>query len=388
MTIFLYGHNGSGNHGCEAIVRSTVKIINSIDRDINLISDNTIEDEKYGLSEVVNLIREKNEIDKFTTKYINAYINLKILKKPLKSEELVYTKTFNSINSRDIVLSIGGDNYCYDGYERFIMLHNMVLKRKAKSVLWGCSVEPKKISQNMKKDLLNYDLIVARESITYNALKEIGANVKLYPDPAFQLDIINEELPSKFLYKNTVGINISPMIINNELKNGITIENYSNLIEYIIKNTDMNIALIPHVIWKDNNDDREPLKGLYERFKDTNRVVMLEDKNCEILKGYISRCRFFIGARTHATIAAYSTLVPTLVLGYSVKAKGIAKDIFGTYDNYVIPVQDLKTDKDLIQAFKWMYKKENEIKKHLQKFMPSYKKKALLANLEIKNLDL
>ena len=386
MTIFLYGHNGSGNHGCEAIVRSTVKIINSIDKDINLISDNTIEDKKYGLSEVVNLISEKNKIDKFTAKYINAYINLKILKRPLKSEELVYTKTFNSINSKDIVLSIGGDNYCYDGYERFIMLHNMVLKRKAKSVLWGCSVEPKKISQNMKKDLLNYDLIVARESITYNALKEIGANVKLYPDPAFQLDIINEELPSKFLDKNTVGINISPMIINNELKNGITIENYANLIEYIIKNTDMNIALIPHVIWKDNNDDREPLKGLYERFKDTNRVIMLEDTNCEILKGYISRCRFFIGARTHATIAAYSTLVPTLVLGYSVKAKGIAKDIFGTYDNYVIPVQDLKTDKDLIHAFKWMYKKEYEIKIHLQKFMPNYKKKALLANLEIKNL--
>lgn len=388
MTIFLYGHNGSGNHGCEAIVRSTVKIINSIDKDINLISDNIIEDEKYGLSEVVNLIREKNDIDKFTAKYINAYINLKILKRPLKSEELVYTKTFNSINSKDIVLSIGGDNYCYDGYERFIMLHNMVLKRKAKSVLWGCSVEAKKISQNMKKDLLNYDLIVARESITYNALKEIGANVKLYPDPAFQLDIINEELPSKFLYKNTVGINISPMIINNELKNGITIENYSNLIEYIIKNTDMNIALIPHVIWKDNNDDREPLKSLYERFKNTGRVLMLEDSNCEILKGYISRCRFFIGARTHATIAAYSTLVPTLVLGYSVKAKGIAKDIFGTYDNYVIPVQDLKTDQDLIQAFKWMYKKEEEIKIHLQKFMPDYKKKALLANLEIKNLDL
>ena len=386
MTIFLYGHNGSGNHGCEAIVRSTVKIINSIDKDINLISDNTIEDKKYGLSEVVNLISEKNKIDKFTAKYINAYINLKILKRPLKSEELVYTKTFNSINSKDIVLSIGGDNYCYDGYERFIMLHNMVLKRKAKSVLWGCSVEPKKISQNMKKDLLNYDLIVARESITYNALKEIGANVKLYPDPAFQLDIINEELPSKFLDKNTVGINISPMIINNELKNGITIENYANLIEYIIKNTDMNIALIPHVIWKDNNDDRIPSRELYEKFKSTNRVSLLEDNNCEILKGYISRCRFFIGARTHATIAAYSTNVPTLVIGYSVKAKGIAKDIFGSYENYVLPVQSLSKENDLVDAFKWMQNREEKIKMHLCEFMPNYKAKSLRAVDEVAKL--
>ena len=28
MKFFLYGHNGSGNHGCEAIVRSTCKILN------------------------------------------------------------------------------------------------------------------------------------------------------------------------------------------------------------------------------------------------------------------------------------------------------------------------------------------------------------------------
>ena len=25
--IFLYAHGGSGNHGCEAIVRSTIKIL-------------------------------------------------------------------------------------------------------------------------------------------------------------------------------------------------------------------------------------------------------------------------------------------------------------------------------------------------------------------------
>ena len=51
---------------------------------------------------------------------------------------------------------------------------------------------------------------------------------------------------------------------------------------------------------------------------------MIQDDNCMVIKGYISRCELFIGARTHATIAAYSTGVPTLVLGYSVKARGIA----------------------------------------------------------------
>lgn len=96
--------------------------------------------------------------------------------------------------------------------------------------------------------------------------------------------------------------------------------------------------------------------------------------------------RFFIGARTHATIAAYSSCVPTLVIGYSIKAKGIAKDIFGTYENYVLPVQSLKNKDDLINAFEWMKINEASIKQHLDKFMPKYKEKTLLSKKEIDKL--
>ena len=47
----------------------------------------------------------------------------------------------------------------------------------------------------------------------------------------------------------------------------------------------------------------------YEEFKDTGRVIILPDHlKCHQYKGYIARMRFFIGARTHATIAAYSNL--------------------------------------------------------------------------------
>lgn len=113
---------------------------------------------------------------------------------------------------------------------------------------------------------------------------------------------------------------------------------------------------------------------------------MIDDCNCLELKGYISRCRLFIGARTHATIAAYSTCVPTLVVGYSVKAKGIAKDIFGTYENYVIPVQSLENSDDLINSFTWIYENEDKIKNHLTTFMPTYKKRGLEAKKEIEEL--
>lgn len=385
---FLYGHNGSGNHGCEAIVRSTCKILREEfgDVDITLASGNTNEDREYGVDKVTGLINEKNPISKISLPYINAYLNLKLKKNGLEAEKLVYRKTFYNVDKDTIAFSIGGDNYCYPGYERFTMLHNMLRERNIKTVLWGCSVEPSNINEFIKEDLINYDLIIARESLTYEALNGIGTNVKLYPDPAFQLNKIEKDLPVNFKENNTVGINISPMIIRNEVNHGITMKNYSKLIAYILENTDMNVALIPHVIWEDNNDDRIPSRELYEKFKSTKRVSLLEDSNCEILKGYISRCRFFIGARTHATIAAYSTNIPTLVIGYSVKAKGIAKDIFGSYENYVLPVQSLSKENDLVDAFKWMQDREDIIKTHLCEFMPNYKAKSLRAVDEVAKL--
>ena len=90
------------------------------------------------------------------------------------------------------------------------------------------------------------------------------------------------------------------------------------------------------------------------------------------LKDIISRCRIFVGARTHATIAAYSTCVPTLVVGYSVKARGIARDLFGTEENYVIPVQSLQETDDLLNAYSWIAERESEIRDHLQNIMPDY----------------
>ena len=59
----------------------------------------------------------------------------------------------------------------------------------------------------------------------------------------------------------------------------------------------------------------------------------------------------FVGCRTHSTIAAYSTCVPTLVVGYSIKSRGIAKDLFGDYKDLVIPIEDLENGVDLVEKF-------------------------------------
>ncbi|NLZ82133.1 MAG: polysaccharide pyruvyl transferase family protein [Clostridiales bacterium] len=302
---------------------------------------------------------------------------------------LYYQSLVSNTNYETIALSIGGDNYCYEGFPAVLASTNkMIKKRGAQTVLWGCSIESDILDSDVITDLKRYDLITPRESITYNALLEKGVNKNtyLFPDPAFILDKIELPLPDGFIENNTVGLNISPLIIGLEKANNITYKNYSNLIEYIIDNTDMQIALIPHVTWEHNND-LEPLTALYDQYKHTGRVVLFGDQyNCMELKGFISRCRMFVGARTHATIAAYSTGVPTLVVGYSVKARGIARDIFGSEENKVIPVQSFENEDDLVNAFIYIQENEEAIRKHLQDFMPSYIEKAWLAGEEVKKL--
>lgn len=369
--IIMYAHAGSGNHGCEAIVRSSQKII---DCPIELYSMNLKQDLKYGIDTIVATIYE--DVNKSITRYSLPWFTSRIETKLTgKINIQIYNhkkQMFDNINSGDVCISIGGDNYCYPGVEILAAENELIHKKGAKTVLWGCSVEPDLIqNKDIAKDLSRYDLITARESISYNALQKINPNTVLVSDPAFTLEATLLPLPDNWKVNNMVGINISPLILQNAANSDLTMDSYRELINYILSETNMGVAFIPHVVWETNND-LEPLKKLYNEFYDSKRVVLIEDHNCCELKGYISRCRFFVGARTHATIAAYSSCVPTLVLGYSVKSRGIARDIFGTEAHYVIPVQTLSRKNQLMDEFKFLVEYEDEIRRHLEYVMPDY----------------
>jgi polysaccharide pyruvyl transferase WcaK-like protein len=266
-----------------------------------------------------------------------------------------------------------------------VELDREIRKYCAKNIFWGCSIEEKFMTPEVVEDLKGFDLVTVRESLSYEVLKKHGISAIQVADPAFLLEKKELPLPKGFIEGNIVGINVSPLINDYENGESIAYRNYKKLIQYIISKTTMNVCLIPHVVWEYNND-RVPLEALYNEFKGSGRVIMIEDHNCEELKGYISRCRFFVGARTHATIAAYSTCVPTLVVGYSIKSKGIAKDLFGTYKNYVVPVQNMVDDTEIISAFKFIMDNEDNIKLCLNKVVPQYMKKAKLAGEKLKLL--
>lgn len=369
----LYAHGGSANHGCEAIVKSIIKLL-TLDKDHILCSNAPTEDIKYQLNELITITKAQNSIK---TNFIYK-LRSKLSSNP---DRLYYSSIYRELpkllQNTDIALSIGGDNYCYSGLalEMSVLLSIIRQSTKASPILLGCSIESKEYKNYLETDFKKYDKIIARESITYSLLNESGLkNIFCIPDPAFQLNRKDLPLPTQFTENNTVGINISPMIIGYENQKGITLQNYIELITYILHKTDMQIALIPHVVWT-NNDDRIPLQILFNKFKDTGRICMITDHNAEELKGYIARCRFMIAARTHASIAAYSQQIPTLVVGYSIKAKGIATDIFGTDRNYVIPVQELTKPNKLKDAFILLMAQEKNIKNYMSSFIPEYKER-------------
>ena len=371
--LLLYAHAGSRNHGCEAIVRSTLKILNFNNIKVSLATFRQQEDQDFLSPDFdLNFINYKRYEGMHPVRLIDAG-----LRKLGLNQNMLFSfsqkQIIDSIDKDTLCLSIGGDNYCY-GIPRWIYYTNdQAAKKGSKTVFWGCSVDPNLINKEMLEDLKKYSLIIARESITHQAFLDNGlTNSILLPDPAFTLDTKLSALPKGFISGNTIGINVSPLIMKSETSEGIVFKSYTKLIQHILDTTDSQVALIPHVLW-DHDNDMIPLSKLFDLFKNTGRVILIGDTyNCMELKGFISRCKLFIGARTHATIAAYSTGVPTLVIGYSVKARGIAKDIFGSEDKYILPVQKLEQENQLINAYDSLVSEETDIRKHLSDFMPGY----------------
>lgn len=383
--IVMYLHGGSGNHGCEAIVNSTCHMIEEIPK--LLVTNSEQEDRNYSVEPLCDILEERKIAEHFF-----AHVWYYVWRKVFHDPESFMRYRFQEVMGRNLAplyLSIGGDMYCYElSKKEAITANSTFCKAGTKTVLWGCSLEPELLRDpEVVEDMKRYVLITSRESITTEALAAVGIteNVKQFPDPAFTLQPEETKLPYGFQEGNTIGINISPMILQHERKDGITIASYRRLIDYILETSDCHIALIPHVMWK-HNDDRVTIKELYGVYQGNDRVVQFPDMSCQKIKYVISKCRAFIGARTHATIAAYSSRVPTLVVGYSVKARGIARDLFGTEEHYVLPVQSLADPEELIDAFSWMMEHEYEIRERLQKIMPDYCKKAAEAGDEIRRL--
>lgn len=172
--------------------------------------------------------------------------------------------------------------------------------------------------------------------------------------------------------KQTVGLNVSPLILDHTKDKNTALNAFVALVRHILRTSENAVALIPHVTWAHDNDV-DALSAIKAQFADEPRVFLLPDcLNAMQYKGYVKRLSGLVAARTHVSIAAYSTFVPTLVIGYSVKARGIARDLFGEEAWHLLPAQELSGEAELIAAYDALMKRGDAEREQLQRRMPSY----------------
>ena len=366
-------HLDIGNRGCEGISKGTIEILASynvllysrnyeLDKTIGKFEDNLLSVGRpnpfdsmcYKLSEM--FFRKNYQLQKF----FETKIELPDFFRNLKKEK------------KGIVLVTGGDLFCY-GNHYAVFINRYINSNKFKTVLWGCSIGRENLTQEKMKSIKKFNYIVARESITYEMLNEVldENNVFCYPDPAFVLKAERWDYKIPNCDGGTVGINLSNFVGKDVGENTLYASNIEELIDFILEETYFNILLLPHVYWK-GQDDRIECEKIYRKYKDSSRIYYFDKKvnYCQI-RYVIGQCRFFIGARTHAMISAYAMCVPSLALGYSVKSKGIAKDI-GLQERLVVDFDKLTSKNDIKYAFIYLIENEASIREHLKITMPAY----------------
>lgn len=397
MNVLLVGHAGVYNRGCGSIIRSSILMIQEAFPDLKVVlaSFDYKNDEKFDFGFPVKVVCHYNRwIGRKGVRYrIITKLGKLICKNLLW--ELFFLPLEKHVKEADIVISIGGDNYSEDYglrfLETFIGLNEFVGRRRKKLIIWGASIGPfstKGLKAGIIKSLNSVTHITVRESITWDYLKELGLNnITLVSDPAFLLPIQTVKLPDFIEHKTrfTLGFNLSSLLLDyipQKSKGNFYSEAVTFLSELLL-NAGINVVLLPHVVDKTGgcSDDYAYLKKIYDKLPHKERVFLVpQDYNSKQFKFVISRCDLFIGSRTHTTISALSSGVPTITIGYSRKSEGINKDIFG-HNDFVLSIKNFSAN-DLLIKYKLIKERQNEIKSYLQDVIPNIKKRSYL-NVEV-----
>jgi len=401
--LFILAGNGPyENRGCEAITRGTVKILRNYFPDPSFLSvsftQNTDFEHQVKDEYDTAIIHKKMHTDHyFEKKSLLRRIIFRFDKR--KQKYLMCKEMVPYLDDAVAVLSVGGDNYSLDyGIPwLFTDLDDVVLEKKKPLILWGASVGPftklPEYERYMCNHLKKITGIFARESTTVDYLEknEIKDNVYKVADPAFLMDPVEprEEGRRLAIDKGAIGINLSPLMAN--YVTGGDVQQWEHIAQEIIhavaKKTSRTIYLVPHVTTPVMNDFTF-LKKVWEMTESPakNMIRLIPpDYSAAETKWIISHMALFAGARTHATIAALSSNIPTLSFAYSIKARGINRDIFGQEEYCLGP--DQVTPEMVTSNIESMLATENQIKNVLKEKIPTVQKNAMLAGQYLKEVS-
>ncbi|PAS94999.1 MAG: hypothetical protein CGU28_13080 [Candidatus Dactylopiibacterium carminicum] len=367
MKVYFAGQDNFGNRGCEALIRANVKTIRSVfpeasflvpSRRIDLDSRQWPEAAALGVQFVdpepfPGLIRWWGRARRALPSLAGIVPRYR-----------VSAATRALIGQSDVLIMTGGDiislDYGLESLHYWAGLCEAAMQAGKPAVLWAASVGPfsahPATERQMRAFLARFALITVRETASFDYLQQLGLrNVQQVTDPAFALDA--EAVPAALEgcfagARPVLGFNISPLILkfrsSDEARAALEQE-VAAFLSDVVEADGMDVLLIPHVDPLDGGEDNSDwaymrrIRALLEPAQQSRVQLLPRGLNAAQLKGVIRRCTYFMGARTHATVAALSQGVPTTSIAYSVKAKGINQDLFGHTD-YVLETPRVSRD--------------------------------------------
>jgi len=399
LRIYLAGQSNFGNRGCEALVRSTAQVIRERLGPVEFLvpSLDARRDERQWPEAAAHGIRFVNSPPtpwRFL-QWSRLCARLPFLTRLRWPSYREHVDLRRDIEACDVLLSIGGDSYCLDyGLDSlfyFAAMAELGLRLGKPVMLWGASVGPFSelpgVERQMAAHLGRLDALTVRESHSIGYLKDIGVadRVDAVVDSAFALvpqEVDVAEFWPAVREAGVLGLNISPLIEQLLMRhdNGKrVIDEVTRFVRQTITQHGLAVLLVPHVDPLDGgtlNSDSATMSQILKQIGDLHSWVRMvpPGMNATQLKFIIARCRYFIGARTHATIAALSTGVPTISIAYSLKARGINRDLFG-HERYVLDARELSAE-TLTNRFQLLLQEETSIQRLLADRMPEWRRRA------------
>jgi polysaccharide pyruvyl transferase WcaK-like protein len=245
----------------------------------------------------------------------------------------------STVKKCDFVLDISeGDSFSdIYGDKRFLM-HSlskaMVLAVKTPLILSPQTIGPfaKKVNRLFASGIMHRcEKVFARDGQSMDYLRDLGltANTTEAIDVAFRLPYVHTNLPNPS-GRLCVGVNVSALMYHGGYSRsnqfGLSLD-YPALVHQLISDLlgrgDCDVYLVPHVVpeYMPVEDDyalSRTLANKYPEVKITERFL-----SPSAAKSFISGLDFFVGARMHACIAAFSSGVPVVPTAYSRKFSGL-----------------------------------------------------------------
>lgn len=278
-------------------------------------------------------------------------------------------RSFRIFDNADYILDLGqGDSFAdIYGELRFKLIdriHCIARKYHRPYCLLPQTIGPFKNERIRKKAIKSIEkarLCMARDKQSYDYVLENvpqQKNVAEYIDVAFFLPYETISQDKNYIH---VGINISALLWhggytrNNQF--GLKCE-YQSLVEQLINHflnqPNVKVHLIPHVVGSERSieNDYAVSYDLWREYNNANLILAPLALGPIEIKSYIAGMDFFMGARMHATIGAFSAGVPVVPMAYSRKFNGLFIDTLSYHH-----IADMKTmdNEDIIQIIQEAY---------------------------------